>query len=452
VLRVISPEITFLFGKFNDVEMQTQFIAAVNQLVAEKNLPKETVLEVIEAAFKTAYRKDYGTKDQEILVELSETGESANVFLQKEVVEKVENEDLEISEKDAKKYNKKAKVGDMIKIDVTPMEYGRIAAQSAKQVIMQKLQEAERNLMYETFKDRENELLNTQVHRVQGDRVYIDMGKIILELPREHKIPGERYYAGQRLKLYLDKVMKTTKGPRLVISRTHPDLVRKLLELEIPEIAQGTVEVKKIARDPGMRCKIAVTSNDEKVDPVGACVGQKGVRVQSIMDELNGERIDVIPYTEDKLEFLRQSMEPAKISYIDLNEEQGRVKVYVEDSERAMAIGRKGQNVRLASKLNDIEIDILDISELSDEDKKRLAPTMKATKSRKSEDGEETEVEIAEVMLSELDVDPSYVEALENAGLTMVSQLKGLSAEDLQYIEGLGEEGAAQVFDAVKEA
>ena len=432
--------------------MQNQFIAAVNQLVAEKNLPKETVMEVIEAAFKTAYKKDYGTKDQELIVELSETGESANIFLVKEVVEEVEDPELEISEKDAKKYNKKAKVGGTIKIDVTPMEYGRIAAQSAKQVIMQKLQEAERNLMYETFKDRENELLNTQVHRVQGDRVYIDMGKIILELPREHKIPGERYYAGQRLKLYLDKVMKTTKGPRLVISRTHPELVRKLLELEIPEVTQGTVVVNKIARDPGMRCKIAVSSNDEKVDPVGACVGQKGVRIQAIMDELNGERIDVIPYSEDKLEFLRRSMEPAKISFIDLDEENNHVKVYVEESERAMAIGKKGQNVRLASKLNDMEIDILDISEMSDEDRKRLAPTA-VVASKKGEDGEDLEeANIEEVLLADLDVKKEYVEALENAGLTMVSQLKGLSAEDLQYIEGLVEEGAKEMYDAVKEA
>lgn len=434
--------------------MQNQFIAAVNQLVAEKNLPKETVMEVIEAAFKTAYRKDYGTKDQEIHVELSDTGESANIFLEKEVVDEVEDENIEISAKDAKKYNKKAKVGDTVKIDVTPMEYGRIAAQSAKQVIMQKLQEAERNLMYEAFKDRENELINTQVHRVQGDRVYIDMGKIILELPREHKIPGERYYAGQRLKLYLDKVMKTTKGPRLVISRTHPDLVKKLLELEIPEIAQGTVEIKKIARDPGMRCKIAVVSHDEKVDPVGACVGQKGVRVQAIMDELNGERIDVIPYTEDKLDFLRRSMEPAKISYIDINEERQYVKVYVEESERAMAIGRKGQNVRLASKLNDMEIDISDISEISEEDKKRLASTMRAVKKvgGKSDNDSDQEEVAEDVMVSDLDVNAKYIEALENAGLTMVSQLKGLSAEDLQYIEGLGEEGAKEMFDAVKEA
>lgn len=431
--------------------MQTQFIAAVNQLVAEKNLPREVVMETIEAAFKTAYKKDFGNKEQELEVELSESGENVIIYLIKDVVDEVDDEDNELTVKEAQKINKKAKVGDQVKIDVTPMEYGRIAAQAAKQVIMQKLQEAERNMMYDAFKDRENELINTQVHRVQNDRVYVDMGKIILELPREHKIPGERYYAGQRLKLYLDKVMKTTKGPRLIISRTHPELVRKLLELEIPEVAQGIVKVDRIARDPGMRCKIAVSTEDEKVDPVGACVGQKGVRVQSIMDELNGERIDVIPYTDNIVTFLKESLAPAKLSFIDLDEENNTVKVYVEESERPMAIGRKGQNVRLAAKLTGYEIDILDVNDITD--RSNLIEIKEEKPKEKTSEGGETEVvEVEETKLSEIGIDEQYVEALENAGLTLVSQLKGLSAEDLKYIEGLDEAGAEAVFNAVKEA
>lgn len=431
--------------------MQTQFIAAVNQLVAEKNLPREVVMETIEAAFKTAYKKDFGNKEQELEVELSESGENVIIYLIKDVVDEVDDEDNELTVKEAQKINKKAKVGDQVKIDVTPMEYGRIAAQAAKQVIMQKLQEAERNMMYDAFKDRENELINTQVHRVQNDRVYVDMGKIILELPREHKIPGERYYAGQRLKLYLDKVMKTTKGPRLIISRTHPELVRKLLELEIPEVAQGIVKVDRIARDPGMRCKIAVSTEDEKVDPVGACVGQKGVRVQSIMDELNGERIDVIPYTDNIVTFLKESLAPAKLSFIDLDEENNTVKVYVEESERPMAIGRKGQNVRLAAKLTGFEIDILDVNDITD--RSNLIEIKEEKPKEKTSEGGETEVvEVEETKLSEIGIDEQYVEALENAGLTLVSQLKGLSAEDLKYIEGLDEAGAEAVFNAVKEA
>ena len=276
----------------------TQFFAAINQLCEEKNLSREIIIETIKAALRAAYRKDYGTREQNVDVELNATTGQATVFLVKEVVKKVEDEENQMTVKEAKKYKKNPQVGDEIKIDVTPEGYGRIAAQSAKQVIIQRLQEAERDLMYETFKDRENELIGALVHRVEGPNVYIDLEKITTVLNRENQIPGERYYGGQRLKLYLDKVIKTTKGPQLLISRTHPSLVKKLLELEIPEIKNGVVLVKSIAREPGVRSKVAVISNDEKVDPIGACVGQKGVRVQNVMEELNGERIDVLQWTE----------------------------------------------------------------------------------------------------------------------------------------------------------
>ncbi|MEK7126567.1 MAG: transcription termination factor NusA, partial [Patescibacteria group bacterium] len=266
--------------------MQTQFIAAVNQLCDEKNIPKDTVLETIKAALRAAYRKDYGNKDQNVDVELDENSGLATVYLIKTVVEKVTSGDLEMTEKDAKKYKKSAKIGDQIKIDVTPTNYGRIAAQAAKQVIIQRIQEAERDVMYEMFKDRENELINSVVHRVDGRNVYLNLDdKITVTLPYEEQIPGEKYYSGQRIKLYLDKVIKTSRGPELLISRTHKNLVKKLLELEIPEIKSGLVEIKSIARDPGVRCKVAVRSIDEKIDPIGSCVGQKGVRVQNIMEE-----------------------------------------------------------------------------------------------------------------------------------------------------------------------
>jgi N utilization substance protein A len=423
--------------------MQSQFIAAINQLAAEKNLPKEVIMETIEAALKAAYRKDYGTKDQELEVELSESGESATLYLLKEVVDKVEEDDLEISLENAKKYKKTAKVGDTIKIDVTPLEYGRIAAQSAKQVIIQRLQEAERTIMYDNFKDRENELLNAQVHRVQNDHVYIDLGKIIVELPKEYQIRGERYYAGQRIKLYLDKVIKTTKGPKLLISRIHPNLVRKLLEIEIPEVADNVVEVMAISRDPGVRCKIAVKSNDEKIDPIGACVGQKGVRIQSIMDELNGERIDVINWSDNVSVLLKAALAPAEISYMDIDEEEKRAKVYVEEDQRPLAIGKQGQNVRLASKLIGYEVDILDAVDLSDDEKEKLGssvPTSEATKPQKEQ--------VAEV--SSLGIDEKYVAALEEANLTQVVQLKGLTAADLATIEGIDEEGAEVIHEALK--
>ncbi|MBT7483663.1 transcription termination/antitermination protein NusA, partial [Candidatus Peregrinibacteria bacterium] len=284
--------------------MQSQFLSALNELCDEKNLPKETVIETVKAALRAAYRKDYGNKEQNIEIQLSDGSNFATVLLVQEIVKEVEDEDTQISLKDAKKIKKTVKVGDELKTDVTPVSYGRIAAQSAKQVIIQRLQEAERDMMYETFKDRENELINALIHRVDDRNVYVDLGTITTFLPPDQQIPGERYYGGQRIKLYLDKVIKTTKGPQLLISRTHPSLVKKLLELEIPEIKDGVVEVKEVARDPGVRCKVAVSSNDEKVDPIGACVGQKGVRIQAVMDELSGERIDVIQYSDEAAKFI----------------------------------------------------------------------------------------------------------------------------------------------------
>ncbi|MBU1992462.1 transcription termination/antitermination protein NusA, partial [Patescibacteria group bacterium] len=240
--------------------MQSQFFAAINQIADEKGISKDKIIETIKAALRAAYRKDYGTKDQEIDVELDKNTGSATVYLVKEVVKKVEDEELQITEANARKYDKKAKVGKTIRIDVTPPDYGRIAAQSAKQVIIQRIQEAERDVMYEMFKDRENELVNALVHRVDGNNVYINLdNKITTVLPYDQQIPGEKYYGGQRLKLYLEKVVKTTKGPQLLISRTHPKLVEKLLELEIPEIKSNLVEVRGIARDPGVRCKVAVS-------------------------------------------------------------------------------------------------------------------------------------------------------------------------------------------------
>lgn len=426
--------------------MQSQFQAAINQLVVEKNLPKELVLQIIEDAFKAAYKKDYGHKDQNVEVELTDGGDNANVFLILEVVDEVENEHTQITVDQAKGYNKKAKVGDIIRQDVTPLDYGRIAAQSAKQVIIQKIQEAERNIMYDNFKDRENELLNAQVHRVQNEHVFVDLGKIIVELPKEYQIPGEKYYAGQRIKLYLDKVVKTTKGPKLLISRTHKNLVAKLLEIEIPEIADGAVKLEAIARDAGLRTKIAVSATDEKIDPIGSCVGQKGVRIQSIMDELNGERIDVIRYTSDKVSLLRSAMSPAEISYIDLDEENERAKVYVNEDQRSLAIGKRGQNVRLASKLLDLEVDILDSKEIPEG--AELLSSVKSQKDKVENDEVATKGS-DELTIADLNLADYAVEALTEANLTLAIQLKGLSISDLQTIDGIDEDAALDIHEAV---
>lgn len=411
--------------------MQSQFLAAINQLCDEKNISKDRVLETVKAALRAAYRKDYGHKEENVEVTLDDNSGLATVFLLKQVVKEVEDEHLQISEKEAKKYNKNAKIGDEIKIDVTPTNYGRIAAQAAKQVIIQRIQEAERDVMYDIFKDRENELINALVHRVDGNNVYLNLDdKITTILPFEQQIRGEKYYSGQRIKLYLDKVIKTTKGPELLISRTHPSLVRKLLELEIPEIKSGLVLIKSIARDPGVRCKIAVTSTDAKIDPIGSCVGQKGVRVQNIMEELNGERIDIIQWSENMEEYIRTALAPAKTSVIKLFMPERRAKVYVQPDQRPLAIGKQGQNVRLASILTGWEIDIMDISEFEG------TPHKEEKKEVKDVDA--------------LGLDPVLVEKLKTANLTLVEQLKGLSPKDLMEVEGIDEVGAQSIAEAVK--
>ncbi len=411
--------------------MQSQFFAAINQLCDEKNISKEIVIETIESALRAAFRKDYGNKEQEIDVNLDENSGVTTVYLVKDVVKKVEYEDREIDEKDAKKYNKKAKVGDQVKIDVTPTNYGRIAAQAAKQVVIQKIQDAERDVLYDTFKNRENELINAIVHRVDGTNVYVNLdNKTTTNIPYEHQIPGEKYYSGQRIKLYLDKVIKTTKGPQLIISRTHSGLVRKLLELEIPEIKSGIVEIKSISRDPGVRCKVAVTSNDEKIDPIGSCVGQKGIRVQNIMDELNGERIDIIQWSDEMEEYIKTALAPAKTTVIKLDKKVKRAKVYVQPDQRPLAIGKQGQNVRLASILTGWEIDILDISDFEGKPTKEAKPKVEN--------------------VADLDLDKKLIKSLTAANLALVEQLKGLTKKDLAEIDGIDEDGAKTVFDALK--
>lgn len=355
--------------------MRSQFIAALNQLCAERNVKPEDVLEAVRQAIATAYRKDFGNKEQEIRVVLREDQDMPSVLLVKEVVEDVENENFEIGLKDARKVKPDAEVGDEIEIDVTPVGYGRIAAQAAKQVIIQKLQDVEKQSLYEMFKDRENELLTATVTKSEPNWVTLEIEGMTVSLPWREQIPGEHYYTGKRLRVYLDKVELTGKGPQLRISRTHANLVRKLLEMEIPEIRNGDVEIMAIARDPGMRSKVAVRSKDPRIDPIGACVGQKGVRIQTVMEEINGERVDMIEWSEDPIKLISTALQPASISaVIIVNDTQhedadGRIvkkraAVFVEEAQRPMAIGKKGQNIRLATQLSGFELDMYNYEEL----------------------------------------------------------------------------------------
>ncbi|MBU0981881.1 transcription termination factor NusA [Patescibacteria group bacterium] len=413
--------------------MHEQFMAAVRQLADEKNLPEDVVMDIVKAALRTAYRKDYGTKEQNIDVDIDPKTEAVTIYVVKTVVDKVEDEETEMSLSDAKKVKKDIKIGEEIRMDVTPLTYGRIAAQSAKQVIIQRIQEAERDIMYDMFKDRENELINALIHRVEQNNVYVELGGINALLPVTEQIPTEQYYGGQRIKLYLDKVVKTTKGPQLLISRRHPKLVEKLMELEIPEVKAGTVQIKAVSREPGVRCKVAVHSTDEQVDPIGACVGQNGVRVQNVMQELAGERIDIIPWSENPKEFITEALKPAKISGIELDETEKLAKVYVTQDQRALAIGKNGQNVRLASRLTDWEIDIMD----ADEAPEGTTPTQSEAKE-----------EVA--MISDLGLPEEIIAKLAEVNLEQVQQLKGLTAKDFTEIEGISEEEAAEIVKAVK--
>lgn len=355
--------------------MRASFIAAINQICAEKNVNAEQVIEAVKQAIATAYRKDFGNKEQEIRVELAEGRDMPTILLVKEVVEDVENENFEISLKDAKRIKSDVDVGDEITIDVTPLEYGRIATQAAKQVILQKLQEAEKQSLYEMFKDRESELLTATVTKVDPNWVTLEIEGMTVSLPWREQIPGEHYYTGKRLRVFLDRVELTGKGPQLRISRTHPSLVKKLLELEIPEVRNGDVEIKAIARDAGFRSKVAVLSNDPRIDPIGACVGQKGVRIQAVMEEINGERVDMIEWSEDPIRLISTALQPAAISAViivndtERVDDQGRrikkrAAVFVEEAQRPMAIGKKGQNIRLATDLTGYELDMYNYEEL----------------------------------------------------------------------------------------
>ena len=410
--------------------MHQQFMAAVRQLCNEKNLPEDVIMDIVKAALGTAYRKDYGNKDQNIEVEIDPKTENVTIYIVKKVVDKIVEADLEMTLEDARKLNKTITLDQEIRMEVTPMSYGRIAAQAAKQVIIQRIQEAERDFMFEAFKDRENELVNAQIHRVDGNQVFVEMGGVTALLPAREQISSEQYYGGQRIKLYLDRVVKTPKGPQLLISRTHPKLVEKLMELEIPEVKTGIVIIKGVAREPGVRCKVAVASKDPQVDPIGACVGQNGVRVQAVTHELAGERIDIIPWNEDAQKFIMESLKPAKISRVEVDNKIHLAKVYVTQDQRALAIGKSGQNVRLASHLTGWEIDILDTD---------VAPGAAAAEV----------VERKILMVSDLDLPDDVKEKLTSVSLEQVAQLMGLSVKDFMQVDGITKEEATQIVQAV---
>ncbi|MFQ6122700.1 MAG: transcription termination factor NusA [Dehalococcoidales bacterium] len=338
--------------------MKSDFLLAITQLSAEKNLPKEVVVAAVEAALVSAYRKDNFAANQNISVKINPNNGRVEVWAEKTVVEIASDSRREISLDEAQRIKSDAQIGDTIMVEATPRNAGRIAAQTAKQVILQRLHEAEHSAIFEEYADREGDVVSGLVQRIELGQIFIDLGRTEAILPVSEQMRNERYRVGQRLKVYLLQVAQTTKGPRVIVSRSHPDLLRRLFELEVPEVFNGTVELKSIAREAGYRSKVAVAARQEGIDPVGCCVGLRGIRIQNIVNELGGEKIDVIMWNPDASAFITNALSPAQILSVELDEEQGIATVVVPDKQLSLAIGKEGQNARLAAKLTGWRIDI----------------------------------------------------------------------------------------------
>ena len=338
--------------------MKSEFLLAITQLSAEKNLPKDVVLTAVEAALVSAYKKDNFNPTQNIAVKIDPNSGKVEVWAEKTVARLASDRLTEISLRDAKKIKEDVEVGDTLMIESTPANAGRIAAQTAKQVILQRLHEAEHSAIFEEFADREGDVVSGVVQRFELGQVFIDLGRTEAILPPPEQVRTERYRVGQRLKVVLLQVARTSKGPKVIVSRSHPELLRRLFEMEVPEVYNGTVEIKGIAREAGFRSKIAVAAKQEGIDPVGCCVGLRGIRIQNIVSELSGEKIDVVMWNEDVTTFIANALSPAHIVHVGLNEEEQAAEVVVPDKQLSLAIGKEGQNARLAAKLTGWRIDI----------------------------------------------------------------------------------------------
>ena len=338
--------------------MKSDFLLAITQLSAEKNLPKEVVIATVEAALVSAYRKDNFATNQNISVKINPTTGKVQVWAEKTVVEQPSDSRREISLDEARRVKPDTQVGEAIEIEATPRNAGRIAAQTAKQVILQRLHEAEHSAIFEEYAGKEGDIIAGLVQRIEPRQIFIDLGRTEAILPAVEQVPTERYRVGQRLKVYLLEVVQSTRGPRVVVSRSHPDLLRRLFELEVPEVFNGIVEMKSIAREAGYRSKVAVAARQEGIDPVGCCVGMRGIRIQNIVSELNSEKIDVVMWDNDISVFIANALSPAQILSVELDDEKGVATVVVPDKQLSLAIGKEGQNVRLAAKLTGWRIDI----------------------------------------------------------------------------------------------
>ncbi|MGO4287682.1 transcription termination factor NusA [Bosea sp. TAB14] len=402
-----------------------EWLQIADAVAREKSIDRQIVLDAMEDAIARAARSRYGA-ETDVHAEINTKTGELRLARHLQVVETVENPAIEITVDEAKRHNPAAQVGDVIADPLPPFDFGRIAAQSAKQVIVQKVREAERDRQYDEYKDRIGEIVNGAVKRVEYGNVFVDLGRGEAIIRRDEMIPRETFKVGDRARAYVYDVRREPRGPQIFLSRTHPQFMAKLFGQEVPEIYDGIVEVKAVARDPGSRAKIAVISRDSSIDPVGACVGMRGSRVQAVVGELQGEKIDIIPWSPDVATFVVNALQPAEVAKVVLDEEADKIEVVVPDEQLSLAIGRRGQNVRLASQLTGWDIDIL-------------------TEAEESERRQKEFVQRTEIFMNALNVDETVGQLLASEGFRNVEELAYVELSELASIEGFDEDTASEI-------
>ncbi len=422
--------------------MNKEFIEAIEQIEEEKGIPKATVLEAIEAALLSAYKNIYGT-NQNVRVEIDEETGEINVYLRRDVVEEVESDIYQISLEEAQEIDPDYEVGDYIDFEIEPADFGRIAAQTAKQVALQRIKEAERNLIYDDYVDKIGEVLTGRIQRKQRETIFVNIGRAEGILKEKEQVPGEKFDVNDRIKVYVTDVQKTTKGPQVFLSRTHPELVRRLFEMEVPEIEEGLVEIKNIAREAGSRTKMAVWTDYENIDPVGACVGSRGSRVQNVVDELFNEKIDIITWSDDPAELISNVLSPATVEEVLIDEEEKMAMVVVPDHQLSLAIGKSGQNVRLAAKLCGWKIDIKSHTQFEEMEAELAAYE------EYEDDYEEADEEAAEAVEAEAAEEAEEVEEADEADDAEEAE-EAEEADEAEDAEEEAEEEAEEAQEAAE--
>lgn len=439
--------------------MNPEFFEALNQLEKAKGIKREVLIEAIKDALFAAYRKSFGGQQQNVSVEF-DAKDGFKVIAKKQVVEANPNPKQEVLLSDAVKHKNDCQIGDIIDVEITPFDFGRIAAQTAKQVITQRIKDAEREMIFKNFKERIGEVITGIVQRVEGQNIIVDLSRAEAILLSKEQIAKERYRVGDRVKTYILDVKYFLKGSQIILSRTHPEFVKKLFELEVPEIYEGIVEIKGVVREPGARSKIAVYSKDANVDAVGACVGMKGMRVQAVITELSGERIDIVLYDDDPQVFIKNSLSPSKVNSVTVNVNSKSAIAVVPDAQLSLAIGKEGQNVRLAAKLTGWRIDIRNESGIIKETDATARKQAEDELFKKSEEivveeskgNQAVETEIAEEIIQEttiIGLDKKIVEKLHEAGLDTIEQIKDMSVHELMKLPGIGKVSAEKIYNVI---